>query len=179
MATKRKSKKKQVTEKSLFSTKYFTTSKINIHYAQVLALIIFIFVMYMCKYLKNDTIQLAAVLASLIGCASYIVKTSHDTYNKKAISDSESKDRQEKYKMKLHFAEMMSQLMADGKITANGVNNLKTLVSETETTLATNGYGGSTVIEQQTFGVQNPMVDTPIIDNTLDVNSNLSDQRYT
>lgn len=161
MAVKKKPKKKfSPKEKPLFSTKYLTTSKINIHYAQVLALIIFIFVMYMCKYLKNDTIQLAAVLASLIGCASYIVKTSHDTYNKKAISDSESKDKQEKYKMKLHFAEMMSQLMADGKITANGVNNLKTLVSETETSVAMNGYGGGTVVEQQTFGVTNPTADT-------------------
>lgn len=167
-------------DKPLFRLKYFTTSKIALHFTHLLAIIVVIFIIYMsCKYLKSEPIYLSAVLGALATNIFVILGVTTKYYTDKAIADSDNMNKKEKYEMKMKLAERMSELLANNKISVEGVELLRAVISETETTLATNGYGGSTVIEQQTFGVQNPMVDTPVTDNTVDVNSNVSDQRYT
>ena len=167
-------------DKPLFKTKYFTTSKIALHFTHIIIIAIVTFIAIMCcKYLYQEPVYLASVLAAMATNGFVTLNITTKYYTEKAMADSDNINKKEKYEMKMKLAERMSELLANNKISVEGVELLRAVISETETTLATNGYGGSTVIEQQTFGVQNPMVDTPVIDNTLDVNSNLSDQRYT
>ena len=156
---KQRLKAKAHEDKPLFKTKYFTTTKINVHFGQVIAVIIIGFCMYMCRYLVSDTIQLAVVLSALIGCGGYILKKSYDTYSMKSIADSEQMNKKEKYKMRFDFAQMMTTLVAKKKITPEAVPLFKSVIEENSTSVAVNGYGGSTVVDSTTFGVTNPNVD--------------------
>lgn len=149
-------------DKPLFNPKYFTTTKIILHSIQILSIIIVAFVMYMCKFLAKEPIYLASVLGVLTTNIFVVFTMVTKYYIDKSTTDNESKNKKERYEMKMKFVEKMSVLIAEGKITPDAVNLFKTLITENETTIATNGYGGMSYIDSQTYGVTNPTVQNPI-----------------
>ena len=163
-----KLKSKLHKDKPLFNTKYLTTSKFALHFTHILALIVVLFVMYMsCKYLKSEPIYLATVLGALATNIFVILGVTTKFYTDKAIADSDNINKKEKYEMKMKLAERMTELLANNKISADGVNLLIAVISESETKIAWNGNGGS-IAEQTNFGmgnVTNPL-DSNIIDGT-------------
>lgn len=151
------SKTKPVKEKALFNTNYFTTTKIILHSIQILVIAIMGFVVYMCKFLIDEPMYLSITLGSLITGISFTFNAVNKHYIDKAQSDSDNMNKKERYGMKMKLAEKMTELLANNKISADGVNLLKAVISETETSLTTNPYGGY-VIEQQTYSAQNPTI---------------------
>ena len=161
-----KLKSKVHKDKPLFNTKYLTTSKFALHFTHILALIVVIFVMYMsCKYLKSEPIYLATVLGALATNIFVILGVTTKFYTDKAIADSDNINKKEKYEMKMKLAERMTELLANNKISADGVNLLIAVISESETKIAWNGNGG-TIAEQTNFGMGN--VTNPLDNNIID-----------
>ena len=153
-------------DKPLFNTKYRTTSKFALHFTHILALIVVLFVMYMsCKYLKSEPIYLATVLGALATNIFVILGVTTKFYTDKAIADSDNINKKEKYEMKMKLAERMTELLANNKISADGVNLLIAVISESETKIAWNGNGG-TIAEQTNFGMGN--VTNPLDNNIID-----------
>lgn len=157
-------------EKSSFNLKYLTTTKFGFHFSQIISVIILIFCMYMCKYLINDTIQLAVVLSALIGCAVYVVKKYCDIYSIKSLADSENQNKNERYKMKLKSASETCEKYSKGEITEKGVYLYKNISEENTTTIQSNGFGGSTVIDSTNYLAQNPTseIENPLDNNVID-----------
>lgn len=161
-----KLKSKLHKDKPLFNTKYLTTSKFALHFTHILALIVVLFVMYMsCKYLKSEPIYLATVLGALATNIFVILGVTTKFYTDKAIADSDNINKKEKYEMKMKLAERMTELLANNKISADGVNLLIAVISESETKIAWNGNGG-TIAEQTNFGMGN--VTNPLDNNIID-----------
>ena len=148
--------KSKYKDKPLFNTKYLTTSKFALHFTHILALIVVIFVMYMsCKYLKSEPIYLATVLGALTTNIFVILGVTTKFYTDKAIADSDNINKKEKYEMKMKLAERMTDLLADNKVSADGVNLFKAVISESETSVNLTGGNGFNTVEQTNFGMGN------------------------
>ena len=164
-----KLKSKLHKDKPLFNTKYLTTSKFALHFTHILALIVVLFVMYMsCKYLKSEPIYLATVLGALATNIFVILGVTTKFYTDKAIADSDNINKKEKYEMKMKLAERMTDLLTGNKVSADGVNLFKAVISESETNVTLTGGNGFNTVEQTNYGmgnVTNPL-DSNIIDGT-------------
>lgn len=163
MVKKKKRSKKRTDnkEKPLFNLKYFTTTKINLHWIQILTVFIVGYVMYMCKYLKSEPAYLAGVLTALITAifVSYDMVNKH--YTNKATAENENKSKKERYNDKIKLTKDIAQMLVNNQINAESVALLRAIIAETETSVAMNGYGGLNVVEETKFGGQIPL-DLPL-----------------
>ena len=57
--------------------------------------------------------------------------------------------------MKMKLAERMTDLLADNKVSADGVNLFKAVISESETSVNLTGGNGFNTVEQTNFGMGN------------------------
>ena len=165
-----KLKSKLHKDKPLFNTKYLTTSKFALHFTHILALIVVLFVMYMsCKYLKSEPIYLATVLGALATNIFVILGVTTKFYTDKAIADSDNINKKEKYEMKMKLAERMTDLLTGNKVSADGVNLFKAVISESETNVTLTGGNGFNTVEQTNFGMGNVVnpLDNNINDGTM------------
>jgi hypothetical protein len=116
--------------KELFKTKYFTTSKIALHFTHFLTLSITIFVAIMsCVFLKTEPIVLASVLGTLATSCSAVLAITTKLYTDKAKADSDNMNKKERYQMAIQLAEKMTGLLADKKINESAVRMLMTIIS--------------------------------------------------
>lgn len=139
----------------LFKTKYWTTTKIIIHTIQILSVLAVGVIIYMCKYLIAEPMYLSAVLGTLVTNVFVAFNLGHKYYVQKAMADSENMNKKEKRMMDLDFAEKMTTLLENKKITPEGVTALKVLISESNTNVAYAG-NGVLVTDSTTYGASNP-----------------------
>lgn len=145
-------------EKPLFNSRYFTTSKIILHSIQILSILVVSFIMYMCKYLKSEPMYLASVLSVIATNIFVAFNMVNKYYVDKSNKDNENKNKKEKYEMSMKMAEKITTLVENKQLTPEAISLFKMLISETETNVSMNGYGGLSTVDTTKFGaVLNPV----------------------
>lgn len=119
--------------------------------AYFLIIIFGIIIITYCAFLYPE--YLTEMLISLFSFTGVIGSVSIGFYEYKAKSENEALLSSRKYEKRLELAMDIFNKISKGELSPEGISLAKVLISDSDTNIITNDFGGTSVIEHQTYKV--------------------------